>query len=139
MIEKLPDWEARLWAEINDSKPFRWGFNDCALFVANCALAMTGHDFAARARGLYDDEGGAYRYMAKTGARNLVEFADSVFTGLKRVSSSETREGDLLVIETPIGKTGAVHTGGTRVAMVAEEGVLLIYTPMPVLAAWRIP
>ena len=48
------DWPERLlaFARSRERQPFVWGTNDCALFAADAALAMTGHDFAAPFRGL---------------------------------------------------------------------------------------
>ncbi len=138
-IAKVDNWESLLWAEVNRMVPFEWGFRDCALFVADCALAMTGHDFAAPARGAYADEGEAKRYMAAMGARNLVEFADAIFSDLEKIDPEDAMEGDLLVVETPVGNTGAVHTGGIRIAMVSEDGVLLVYGGLEIKAAFRIP
>jgi hypothetical protein len=59
--------------------PFKWGSNDCALFVADAVLAMTGVDIAADFRG-YVDEPGAFQAIravidAPAGSRVTVEHA----------------------------------------------------------------
>lgn len=65
------DWEARLFAAVEAARatPFAWGTHDCALFVADVVLAMTGHDYAADLRGRYRTQAGALRLLADTPLR----------------------------------------------------------------------
>jgi len=73
---RLPDADARLQALVASRlrRPFKWGAHDCALFVADCAAACTGHDPAPDLRGRYASERGAARVLrAELGARPAAE------------------------------------------------------------------
>ena len=70
---RLADWDARLSAflEARRARIFAWGSNDCALFVADGVLAMTGQDLAADFRGRYSTSRGSVRALRKWGAGTL--------------------------------------------------------------------
>lgn len=63
-------WPAILAEQIEKARtaPFSFGGNDCFLFAANIALAMTGMDPAADIRGGYDDERSALKVIARYGS-----------------------------------------------------------------------
>jgi hypothetical protein len=50
MMQRLPDWPARLAAHIEAHRalPFAWGTNDCATFAAGAVRAITGQDLLPR-------------------------------------------------------------------------------------------
>ena len=58
---------AKLSAFINqrNCEPFKWGKNDCCLFVADWVLFATGNDVAADFRGNYRTENGAFKQLFK--------------------------------------------------------------------------
>ena len=64
-MTRLKDWEQRLSRLILDSleRPFEWGQHDCALWISNAVLAMTGSDPAEHYRGTYSTARGAWRRL----------------------------------------------------------------------------
>lgn len=50
---RLPTWQLSFEQFCAERRrmPFQWGRNDCALFAADCVLALTGRDFALPWRG----------------------------------------------------------------------------------------
>lgn len=49
---RYPDWQKRFWAAMNEqrSSPFVWGANDCVLFAASMADAVSDSDYVSRAK-----------------------------------------------------------------------------------------
>lgn len=66
---RLEDWEQRLSEVIYKSqhRPFKYGSNDCALFVARCIEAVTGEKVAEDVLETYTSEIGALRIVASNG------------------------------------------------------------------------
>jgi hypothetical protein len=66
---RYPDWPQRLDATLAAARTrsFDFGKFDCALFAADCVLAMTGIDHAEKFRG-YDSQTAAYRIIAEHGS-----------------------------------------------------------------------
>lgn len=80
--KRFHDWPMRLEPVLADQalRAFAYGEFDCALFVADAALAMTGIDPAADFRGAYQDyASGLKRLRALTGKRDLAGWADLHF------------------------------------------------------------
>lgn len=63
------DWRARLDALVAERMhaPFTWGANDCCMFAADAALAVSGFDFAKPFRGIYDTEEQAREVLDSVG------------------------------------------------------------------------
>lgn len=93
-MSRLNDWHERLHAEIERQRrdAFEWGRRDCALFAADCVLAMTGEDPAAKFRGKYKDATGAARALKRAGHADLAALASSV---LDAVPVALARVGDV--------------------------------------------
>lgn len=92
---RLPDWEDRLNALIADRRraAFAWGRHDCALWGADVVAALTGEDFGAPFRGIYDDAAGAALALRAHGAGTLVKTFDA---HLPRMPIAFARRGDLV-------------------------------------------
>lgn len=73
MMARLPDWEQRLlaWLEQCDPLPYRWGAHDCCTFAAGAVQAQTGLDFYAPFAGGYSTERGALRALKRQGFEDL--------------------------------------------------------------------
>ena len=56
--------------------PFRWGQNDCGLFVADFLLAVTGVDYAEPVRGKYIDAVGAIKAFNSIPVSGIVGFME---------------------------------------------------------------
>ena len=118
MIQRLPDWLARLHDFIDSVKaaPFSWEA-DCALgFAAGAVQAQTGVDLAANLRGRHKTARGAMRTLRSMGVETL---ADAVALHLPRLEHpSQAQIGDIALIPTdgPFGYALGVFNGETIVA-----------------------
>ena len=100
--------------ETKQSQPFQWGVNDCALFVADIYLEVTGKDFAEGIRGTYDTE-----YY---GMRTIVELGgwDEILTerGFSKLSHKNMlTRGDVVVYQNALGiwlGRYAIFAGGSH-------------------------
>jgi hypothetical protein len=105
-------------------KPWIWGgglsgFNgqDCTLFTADWAMAVSGEDPGDGIRGTYDDEAGALAVLRHWGGP--VPFVESrlVRVGWSR-SFSSAEDGNIGVVRAPLAPLGvsgfipAIHAGG---------------------------
>lgn len=100
-IARLPDWPERLSDAIKaaSGRPFSWGAHDCALFAADCALAVTGIDPLEPVRGAYASERGAMRVLRRLGCEDVEQLADLVIGA--RVPLALARRGDWVAIREP--------------------------------------
>ena len=91
---RLPDWPDHLSGAIEAARgrPFSWGVHDCALFAADCALAITGHDPLAAVRGSYGTAQGAARVLRRLGCADLAALAALV--GGPEIPIVGARRGD---------------------------------------------
>jgi hypothetical protein len=66
---RFADWPERLTALVEERReaPFYWGGQDCGMFAADVALALTGEDPAAWLRGKYGDEEALDHILADLG------------------------------------------------------------------------
>ncbi len=88
------DWAERL-AEVVEARrdtPFEWGAHDCALFAADCVLAMTGTDYAQSLRGTYRDARGAMRVLD---GKSLDALLDGIFP---RIDPGYMQRGDVCAV-----------------------------------------
>lgn len=112
--------------------PFQWGVNDCTLFAADSALAITGIDLAVNYRGTYNSQTGAARIIVEAGSlRNLVNQHMS-----PEINPKLAQRGDWVLVEQDGSEALAVCMG---VNMVAAGHDGLVYLPMSLaITAWRI-
>lgn len=133
-MQRFEDWPTRLAAfiEARLERAFSWGEADCCLFVCDGVEALTGHDPAARWRGLYTSEKGARRLMRDNGGvRGLaaLAFGPPVVTAM-------AGRGDVVLIDTPAGEALALHAGNV-IAAQGEHGIE--FHPIGAAkAAWKI-
>jgi hypothetical protein len=97
--QRRADWPERLAevVKVATGRPFSWGENDCALFAADCAMAMTGVDPLAHVRGEYSSELGAARVLRRLGCDDVAQLADQVIGA--RIDVGFAQRGDWLMIE----------------------------------------
>lgn len=132
------DWIKQLTAVVEHARdtPFAWGTHDCALFAANCVLAMTGVDFAAEFRGTYDSAEGARRAL-----RGPLEPVLTARLGPPCPRGFAGR-GDVVLVDPSKENTfgpavGIVGLSGLSIYVVAEDGL----GELPItraLKAWKI-
>jgi hypothetical protein len=112
---------------------FVWGVTDCALFVADAVVAMTGVDVAASYRERYASADGARKIM---NGRSLGEMMTDVL-GMPLSAPLFARPGDPCVVSIRSGEIAGVVMG-EHVAVQGPRGVVRV--PLTcVVAAWRLP
>lgn len=103
MIERLGHWDIALaayLAPLMSTATFEWGRTDCALFVSDGVLAMTGADIAAAYRGRYSTALGSARALAKFGAGTLAASFDAI---LPERPVAYARRGDVVMSDGAVG------------------------------------
>lgn len=124
-IARREDWPERLLAFVESRRvtPFAWGGHDCALFVADAALSMTDHDFAAPFRERYTTALGAMKELRRNGVENLAGY----LTLALGAPSAPTlaRRGDVVMFEAVDGPALGVVVG-SQAAAAGPEGVTWI-------------
>lgn len=115
-MRRLRTWRTALHAEVERHRrePFAWGEADCAVFAADCLLAMTGEDAAAPFRGRYSTPAGAMRALKKAGHADLLSL---VSAHLEEIPVIMAGEGDIAAFENEgTGWTLGVFGGGRIIA-----------------------
>lgn len=114
-------------------KAYRWGEQDCALFAADCVLAMTGKDFAKDYRGKYDSEESANEMLASLKCESI---GDLPGIHLIEITPSLAQRGDIVLMPGELGEFLAVCDGRTAVGPVPRG---LQHNPMSIATrAWRV-
>jgi len=134
------DWAERL-AELVEARrgmQFKWGVHDCALFAADCVLAMTNVDHAVDFRGTYKTPGGALDALSGRGLDTLL---DGIFP---RINPAFVQRGDVCAIARDESAPGAddleLALGVCLGAQVAVPGVdgLQFLPVRRALHAWKV-
>lgn len=96
------DWDERLAAYLADNERavFEWGRKDCALFVADAVLVMTGEDIAAPFRGRYTTAMGATKALKRYGAGDLKSTFDTLLP-IRPIGFA--RRGDVVMADGAVG------------------------------------
>ncbi|MBN8112654.1 DUF6950 family protein [Vibrio vulnificus] len=132
-IEKLNAFLAQ-----HANKGFATGVNDCALFVSDWALVLTGEDLAAPFRGRYKTDLGSARLIKKLGYKGLEDLVHREFDRIakRRKSPLMAQRGDVAwVIGSKERVCGVVGAGGVLVLGVAG----LVSLPLSsIVCAWEI-
>jgi hypothetical protein len=133
---RLPDWPDHLSGAIEAARgrPFSWGVHDCALFAADCALAITGHDPLAAVRGSYGTAQGAARVLRRLGCADLAALAALV--GGPEIPVVGARRGDWVLAPHDDEQALGVCLG-LNAAFVTTQGLTFRPT-IRCAAAWRI-
>lgn len=111
-------------------EPFKWGKNDCCLFIADWVLFATGNDVAADFRGKYRTENGAFKQLFKRGLNGV----QSVFKDRLNptIALNYARRGDLALVEFNGEFVGGIVTINA-VVCVGDNG--LVTLPMSAVNA----
>ena len=139
MLQRLPNWPDLLAAEIAAARdrPFAWGSHDCALFVCDCVLAITGEDIAARFRGKYKTERGAKYQLKRRGYDSFKALAIDTF-GDPLDSVRLAGRGDAVFVANENGiAAGIVDLNGRDFLGASTDG-LERYSIDQATLAWRI-
>lgn len=122
-FRRLPDWRPRLFAAIEARRRVR--VDDCALFVADCIMAMTGHDLAATYRGRYGTLAQGVELLRADGHEDLCAFAAA---HLPEVAPAFACAGDVMAFDAsalPGSVTGWALgiVNGERVTVARGDGL----------------
>lgn len=131
-LTRFPDWPERLAAFLasRHDMPFAWGSNDCAIFAADCILALTGEDAAKAWRG-YKSALGARRRIQKAGG--MSGFA----AGLEAVPILRANRGDIVLATCEGLEMFGVLPGNGQYCAPGEFG--LVHRPLSdVITAYRV-
>ncbi len=113
---RVNGWAEKLDQVITEHRamPFAWGSNDCALFCADCVLAITGTDYAANWRGRYASALGSVRLLNKAGG-SLERVIDGLF---EAIPQQFLQRGDIALFNVGNGETIGICLG----AQIAAPG-----------------
>jgi hypothetical protein len=141
-MRRITGWEKKLDEAIAtaENRRFKWGTFDCALFVCDCVLAMTGVDLAQDFRGTYQTGKEALKVIKAFAGSSLEALAVKIAeaNGISEIPVSFASRGDVVLIkqEKAPDALGIVGTDA-RFACCASEGLAFI----PISnwkRAWRI-
>lgn len=148
-MTRFRDWEFRLdeLCRQRMRAPFVWGRHDCALFVADCVLAVSGLDLAGDCRGLYASKEEALALLASLGAADLEDYMASQAArfDLPEVGVRFAQRGDVVLYRQETGPSlGIVSLDGMRALIAVESGQadgkprLLRVPVLECARAWRV-
>lgn len=117
-------------------RSFQYGQWDCLLRLAAWTEFVTGKDAAAPWRGRCSSEWGAARILRREGG--MIALLEKAYAPLGYVRTDHPQRGDIAVVDTPSGPTGAIVLaveGNDVIASVLfSQSVRVIRAPL--LAAW---
>jgi hypothetical protein len=119
------------------ARPFEWGSWDCLMWLAEWVKARRGVDPGADHRHHYSSALEAARIVAKAGG--MVAHVDECVLPLGLKRTDDPKAGDIVVVDSPHGKMGALVIGPGSVACAMQQGLLYVRTAdWPILAAWSV-
>ena len=133
-MTRFPDWQMHLDALVYErsGRPFAWGGNDCALWAADCVLAITGHDLAADLRSHRTAREALRTIRAAGGLFAIASRALGPATGVHNAQA-----GDVLLVG--MGKRVALGVMLPGPMVVGPGATGLCAAPLSdALCAWRV-
>jgi hypothetical protein len=136
---RLSNWPKLLTEAINaaQSQPFAWGSNDCCLFAAGCAQAITGVDAAATLRGTYSTEAEAEAIIAAAGGFEKLVTAHASSVGWRRSDPYQAGRGDLVSYAEPGSNPALGVCCGSQCAFLTAQGIRFVPL-VKCSTAWRV-
>jgi hypothetical protein len=127
---RLDGWEKRLDEYLKNVGPFEWGVNDCCMFAANAAFAITGEDYAKPYRG-YKTAKGALRHLKDIGVEGL-----ATKTWGQPKAAAYAQRGDAILYDCGDGDALGVCIGD-KIAVMGQDGLVIL--PMSeCLKSWSV-
>jgi hypothetical protein len=120
-MTRLKDWPSRLAALVAAARarPFEWGTHDCCLWAADAVQALTGRDPAAKWRGTYSTEVGAFRVVLALGGLPVI-----AALGGTEIPTALAITGDVGLVRWPDGVVSLGVSGGAgRWLVVGDNGL----------------
>lgn len=124
-MKKQQNWRTNLSNLVlkRNQTPFKWGVNDCSMFMADAVLAMTSHDPARAFRDKYSTSQGAIRALKRYGSGDLETTLVTIFgEPIPRLLASA---GDVVFFTTTQGPTAGIVYGAGIVG-VGERGLITL-------------
>jgi hypothetical protein len=144
MVQREQNWEMLLhnFVESRKKQPFKYGINDCALFVADAIQAMTGTDVAADFRGKYTDMLSSLAIIKQvTGGTTVEDVAVFEFakSGIKELSTVKlAQRGDVVLCNNEGAPAlGIVYLNGIDGLFVGTDGLFKVAV-LACRRAWRV-
>lgn len=133
-IMRHHDWQIRFEAYIAQRRaaPFAWGVNDCAVFAADCVLAITGQDPAPPALRLHKTQKQALRALERHGGLNGIATAALG----QPVSAQQATVGDVVLVK--VGKRDALAICNGQTAFGPSARGLVAVGMDTATLAWRV-
>ena len=101
--------------------PFKWGSNDCCLFIADWLLIATGNDYGLKFRGKYRTKKGAFRCLFKHGYKDIKTLFKACLN--VEISPLKAKRGDVVLVAHNDELIGGI-VGINCVAYVSDNGVV---------------
>lgn len=130
---RYEDWPKRLslFLQSKQLATFKWGEDDCVMFVGQAVEALTGEDHYTQYKP-YEDENGAFEVMRKNGGiHGLISKA----LGQPHRKWKLAKRGDVVTVKTPHLTAGIVDDSGQYIVCLAMGGGL---TRIPLKRAWEV-
>lgn len=128
---RLIGWESKLNQAIEETGEFKWGTNDCCMFVVRVVEAITGEDHGKPYRGYKTAKGAASRLLKHGGVEGL---ATKEFGEPKRPLLA--KRGDVVSLETNAEIVLGICVGD-KIAVVSEGGLITL-SMKNAIKAWSI-
>jgi len=141
-MERRENWEHFLSEFIfkRTNSVFKYGQNDCCLFVADAVEKITGVDIAEEFRGQYNTKAEAYKLLMNFSGGAVEETFKTLSRqyGFHEISPNYAGRGDIVLVEGEMGDAvGIVDMTGEQVAIPAIKG-LISFPMIAIKKAWRI-
>lgn len=132
---KVDGWQDKFWAAMDEARrtPFEWGENDCVLFAARMATAISDRDYLSEARSAF--AWSSVREAAVLTANGLRGHVESVLGPMQPWTT--LGQGDLVLIRDDEGRESLVVHDGCQLIGKHERGI----QPIPMrcaLGGWKV-
>lgn len=137
-MTRFADWPVRLAQVLAaaETREFRYGRHDCALFVARVVEAITGTDPLARVGMAWSGRRGAEATLVRHGGLFAATATAMAACGSPEIPPRFARRGDVVALTGPFGPTLGICVG-ERIAAAAAHGIGFV--PLTRGArAWRV-
>jgi hypothetical protein len=140
---RFPDWTSRFEVFLRETRevPFKYGRSDCALWVGDAILSLTGTDIAAAYRGRYSSRAGALDAALEIdGAQSIEAVAGgrAAAHNMPEVPVLRANRGDMILLRRPRDfSLGILGMDGHSILIAAAAGWGVAKDPNPV-RAWTI-
>jgi hypothetical protein len=136
------DWQSRFakFLEERQNMPFKWGQQDCIIFAARAAQAMTGYNFVAENK----REGRGYKTRAQAEAmldehfKGKIQNVFTFFLGKPRKDIGFAQRGDIVLIKNRGEFAGGVIDNTGRSIVCAGPRGLMRLKKAEALMYWKL-